>query len=105
MAKTKSQKQQEAAWRHMRAEMVDYFRLGSDEKTRRDHGDEAIGIREQLWLDYLALPREWRETAMDRYAVPKNLQDRLDREGVEQQAQDLDESASAVSIARPRMRL
>ena len=105
MAKSKAQKQQEARWRELRGELLRDFQSGNDEKVRQEYGEWLIDRREQRWLDYLALPREWREHAMDGMRLPDNLRARLELAAVEQHAGDLQEATAAVEAPRRRMRL
>lgn len=108
MAKSKDQKRQEAQWRNLRGELVRAFRNGSDEKVADEFGAYYVEKRETLWRNYLAIPREWRDSAMNslgEWAVPHNLAKRLEQEAIEQQARDLAHATDEVQVVRKRMRL
>lgn len=105
MAKTKQQKQLEAKWRQVRGDLVHAFRNGSDHSVAKEYGTWYIEKREQIWLDYRALPRAWRDTAMDGWNLPDNLRQRLEELAVEELAVDIDQATQPVAAPARRMRL
>lgn len=105
MPKTKEQKQIEAAWRKVRGDLITHFGRGTDEKVLRDWGEYGIEQREAAWAAYLALPRHWRDIALDGVAVPGNLAARLRLEAVEQEARDIQKSTAPATAAMRRVRI
>lgn len=119
MAKPRDQKRQEAAYRKIRGEMIRLF-LNNQESELRDRikgarsddyvrqdAELLLVKREEALRSFLALPAEWRETALDGQHLGTDLPGRLAEAHAQQRSEILEKvlgnRATSRGATKPRI--
>lgn len=103
MAKSKTDKRIEAAYRKVRGDLVSEFRLGTDEEVTHEFGRYHLEKRDDLIQQYMEIPQSVRDTLMDGWILTPELKVRLELAQIEQNAR-LIESATPTAQSPARQR-